>query len=83
MLLLIFLTPVCTNCTTALGVCVCVYTQTRLEVQRSERLRVQEVESGADREQHVIIVPLVQDDEDQIADLKAAKGKKKKGRIKR
>lgn len=42
---------------------------TWFEVQRRERLRVEEVEGGTHCEQHVVVVPFIQDDEDQIAHL--------------
>lgn len=42
---------------------------TWFEVERGEGLRVEEVEGGSHREQHVVVVSLVQDDENQIAYL--------------
>lgn len=44
-------------------------TLTWFEVQCSEWLGVEEVEGGADCEQNVVVMPLVQDDQDQIAYL--------------
>lgn len=51
---------------------------TWFEVKRGERLRVQEVEGGSDREQHVVVVPLVQDDQNQIAYLETEANKQTK-----
>lgn len=45
--------------------------RTWFEVQSREGLGVEEVEGGADGEEHVVVVPFIQNDENQIADLEA------------
>ena len=54
-----------------LGLCLSVTLTalSRPEVQGGQGLRVQEVQGGAHREDHVVVVALVQDDEHQVAHL--------------
>lgn len=54
-----------------LGLCLSVTLTalSRPEVQGGQGLRVQEVQGGAHREEHVVVVALVQDDEHQVAHL--------------
>lgn len=51
---------------------------TWFEVERGERLWVEEVEGGSDCEQHVVVVYLVQNDENQISYLETEEKRRKK-----
>lgn len=45
-------------------------TLTWFEIEGSKRLRVQEVQGWTNSKQHVVVVPFVQDDKNQVANLK-------------
>ena len=47
----------------------------RPEVQGGQGLRVLEVQGGAHREEHIVVVALVQDDEHQVAHLETEQRK--------